>query len=124
MKPTTILCDNKGAITMGLHPFNKPATRHIDIRKHFCWQHVELGNVTTRFKKTADMLADFWSKLTPKPTHERHRDNNFGNQTLGPALGKIQRVVQWFLFFDTNAVEEGWCNWQHQRAFVSCAMLP
>ena len=36
MKPTTIFCDNKGAITMGLHPSNKPATRHIDMRKHFC----------------------------------------------------------------------------------------
>jgi len=35
------------------------------------------------------MLADFLSKQTPKPTHERHRDNTFGNQTLGPALGKI-----------------------------------
>jgi len=34
-KPTTIFCDNKGAITMGLHPSNKPATRHIDMMKHF-----------------------------------------------------------------------------------------
>ena len=34
MKPTTIFCDKKGAITMGLHPSNKPATRHIDMRKH------------------------------------------------------------------------------------------
>jgi len=77
------------------------------MRKHFCRQHVELGNVTTYFKKTADMLADFLSKQTPKPTHERHRDNTFGNQTLEPGLGKIQLVVQLFLFLDTNAVEEG-----------------
>jgi len=94
MKPTTIFCNNKGDITMGLHPSNKPATRHIDMRKLFCRQHVELGNVTTPFKKTADMLADILSKQTPKPTHERHRDNTFGNQPLGPALGKIQHVVQ------------------------------
>ena len=124
MKPTTIFCDKQGAITMGLHPSNKPATRHIDMRKHFRGQHVELGNVTTPFKKTADMLADFLRKQTPKPTHERHRDNSFGDQTLGPALGKIQHVVQWFLLFDTNTVEEGWCNGQHQHAFVSCAMPP
>ena len=56
--------------TMGPHPSNKPATRHIVMRKHFCRQHVELGNVTTYFKKTADMLADFLSKQTPKPTHD------------------------------------------------------
>ena len=70
------------------------------------------------------MLADFLSKQTPKPTYERHCDDTFGNQTLGPALGKIQHVVQWLLFLDTNAVEEGWCNGQHHRAFVSYAMLP
>ena len=49
---------------MGLHPSNKPATRHFDVRKHVCRQHVKLGNVTT----PADMLADFLSKQTPKPT--------------------------------------------------------
>jgi len=92
-KPTTIFCDNKGAITMGLYPSNKPATRHIDMRKHLCRQHVEFGNVTTLFTKSADMLTDILSKQTPKPTHERHRDDTFGNQTLGPALGKIQHVV-------------------------------
>ena len=70
MKPTTIFFDNTGAFTMGLHPSNKPATRHIDIKKLFYRQHAELGTVTTPFKKTADMLADFLSKQTPKPTHE------------------------------------------------------
>ena len=65
MKPTTIFCDNKGAIMMGQHPSNKPATRHIDMRKHFCGQHVELGNITTPYKTTTDMLADFVSKQTP-----------------------------------------------------------
>jgi len=79
---------------MGLHSFNKPATRHIDMRKHLCRQHVELGNVTTPFKKTADMLAGFFSKHTPQPIHERHRDNTFGDQAFGPAFSKIQHVVQ------------------------------
>jgi len=40
------------------------------------------------------MLADFLNKQTPKPTHERHRDNAFRDQALGPALGKIQNMVQ------------------------------
>ena len=26
---TLLFCDNKGAITMSLHPANKPATRHM-----------------------------------------------------------------------------------------------
>jgi len=69
-KPTIFFCDNKGAITMGLHPYNKPTTRHIDMRKHVCRQHVELGNVTTLYRKIIDILGDFLSKQTPKLTHE------------------------------------------------------
>jgi len=96
MRPTTIFCDNKGAITMGLHTSNKPVTGHIDMRKHFCWKHVDFINVTTPYKKTTDMLADFLlSKQTSKPTHgRRHRDNTFGDQALKPALNKIHQVVQ------------------------------
>jgi len=45
-------------------------------------------------KKTTDLLADFLSKQTPKQTHERHRNHAFGDQALGPALDKIQHVVQ------------------------------
>jgi len=48
MKPTTIFYDNKGAITMGLHPSNKPATWHTDlnadattwIRKHEAYDYL------------------------------------------------------------------------------------
>jgi len=53
------------------------------------------------------MVADFLSKQTFKPTDERHRDNTFGDQVLGPALGIIQHVVQWFPLINTNAVKDG-----------------
>ena len=72
-RPTDIFVDNKGAITMGLHPSNKPATRHVDMRVHMLRQHVELGHVSTPFCPTYDMVADYMTKATPKPTHERHR---------------------------------------------------
>ncbi len=39
-RPTDIYEDNKGAITMGLHPANKPATRHVNMRMHMLRQHV------------------------------------------------------------------------------------
>ena len=48
--PTPLFCDNKGSLTMSLHPANKPATRHMDMRRHFRRQHAELGNVKPRFK--------------------------------------------------------------------------
>jgi hypothetical protein len=47
--PTVIYCDNKGDITMGLYLTHKAAMRHVNMREHFCQQHVEAGNVTTSF---------------------------------------------------------------------------
>jgi hypothetical protein len=70
--PTTLFCDNQGVITMTLHPNNKPVSRHIDMRIHFCRQHVELGDVSTTFPPTPNMVADFMTKQTQLLTHERH----------------------------------------------------
>jgi hypothetical protein len=53
---------------MALHPANKPASRHIDMRIHFCRQHVELGDVATTFTPTPDMVADFMSTNTASDT--------------------------------------------------------
>jgi len=53
--PTMLFCDNKGAITMALQPANKPASRHIEMRIHFCRQHVELGEVATTFRNLVRM---------------------------------------------------------------------
>ena len=75
-----LFCDNKGAITMALHPATKPASRHIDMRIHFCRQHVELGDVANTFAPTPDMGADFMTKQTQRLTHERHCRRPFGNQ--------------------------------------------
>ena len=56
-QPTRLFCDNKGALTMSLHPANKPATRHMDMKYHFCRQHTERGDVNL-FVPTPDMVAD------------------------------------------------------------------
>ena len=91
--PTKLFCDNKGAITMSVHPANKPATRHMDMRIHNCRHHVEAGNVETLFESTQNMTADFMSKQTPKPTHERHVARAMGNQAAPIPLADIHRLV-------------------------------
>jgi len=48
-RSTDIYVNNKATITMGLHPSNKPATRHVDMRVHQLCQHVELGHVSDSF---------------------------------------------------------------------------
>jgi hypothetical protein len=92
-RPTDIYVDNKGAITMGLHPANKPATRHVNMRLHMLRQHVELGHVSTPFCPTFDMVADYMTKATPKPTHERHNTRTMGSQSLAPPLTLIQHLI-------------------------------
>jgi len=56
--PTVIYSNNQRSITMGLHPSNKPATRHIDMQQHFLREHVELKNVTTHYIRTDAMVVD------------------------------------------------------------------
>ena len=92
--PTILFCDNQGAITMSLHPSNKPATRHVDCRIHMCRQHVELGHVTSKFKRTGDLTMDMFTKQTPAPTHEKHTATVFGTQIAPLPLFDIQRLVQ------------------------------
>jgi hypothetical protein len=91
--PTTLCCGNKDAITMALHPANKPASRHIDMRIHFCRKNVELCDVPTTFIPTPDMVADFMTKQTQRLTHERPCRRVFGNQLAPIPLEPILRLL-------------------------------
>ena len=91
--PTNLYCDNRGAITMSLHPANKPATRHVDMRRHFCRHHTELGDVKPLFIGTPDMVADFMTKQTLRAIHERHCKRSFGDQLASLPLPPILHLV-------------------------------
>jgi hypothetical protein len=92
--PTILFCDNRGAITMSLHPSNKPATRRVDCRIHMCRQHVKLGHIKSKFKRTGDLTMDMLIKQTPAPTHEKHTTTVFGTQIAPFSLFTSQRIVQ------------------------------
>ena len=91
--PTPLYCDNRDAITMSLHPANKPATRHVDMRRHFCRHHTELEDVGPVFVGTPDMVADFMTKQTLRAIHERHCKRSFGNQHASLPLPPILHLV-------------------------------
>jgi hypothetical protein len=92
-EPTYLYCDTKGAITMSIHPANKPATRHVDMRIHFCRQHTELGDVAPLFVPTPDMVTDCLTKQTPRPVHERHSLRIFGSQDAPVPLTVIRHLM-------------------------------
>jgi len=65
----------------------------VNMRMHMLRQHVELGHVSTPFCPTFDMVADYMTKATPKPTHERHNARTMGSQSLAPPLTLIQHLI-------------------------------
>ena len=58
-----------------------------------CRQHVELGHVVTPYCRTYDMVADYMTKATPKPTHERHNARVMGDQSIAPPLPIIHHLL-------------------------------
>jgi len=91
---TVIYSDNQEAITMEIHPSNKPATRQVDMRRHFLREHVEPKNVTTPYVRTDAMVVDYMTKQTPKPTHTWHFTTIFGNHNSDLPLKPIVKLVE------------------------------
>ena len=91
----TLHCDNKGGITMSLHPANKPATGHVRHASSLCRQHTEQGRVHLVFQPTPSMVAvDLTKGQTPRPTHERHALRSMGKPTARYPFPPILRVVE------------------------------
>jgi hypothetical protein len=62
-----------------------------------CRQHVELGHVKSKFKRTGDLTMDLLTKQTPNPTHEKYHHSTatvFGTQIAPLPLFTIQFIVQ------------------------------
>ena len=57
-----------------------------------------------------------------EPVHSIRRSRCYAPSD--PAIASYPSGSSEPVFLDTNAVEEGWCNGQRHRAFVSYAMLP
>jgi hypothetical protein len=92
-EPTVLFCNNKSALTMSQHPTNKPATRRMEMRSHFCRQHAERKNVRSVFKPTREMVADFISKQTSRETHTCRALRSFGKQDIPIELAPIHHLV-------------------------------
>ena len=60
--PTTLFCDNQGAIRLSKDSTFHARTKHIDIHFHFIRQTVSSGNVSLKYCPTSDMIADIFTK--------------------------------------------------------------
>jgi hypothetical protein len=69
--PTTIYCDNQGAISTSKDDAFHPRTKHIAMRYHLVREKTEGREVTLTYIPTADMAADFFTKSLPRDKLDR-----------------------------------------------------
>ena len=74
-KPTKILEDNQGTISMSRNPRNNSRTKHIDIKYHFVREAVEKNETDIVHCSTQKMVADTLTKGLTKPAFEIHRNS-------------------------------------------------
>jgi Reverse transcriptase (RNA-dependent DNA polymerase) len=69
--PTTLFCDNQGAISLAKNPTHHAKTKHVDVQLHFIRDHIEKGTINVEYCPTEDMLADLMTKGLARERHER-----------------------------------------------------
>eukprot|EP00965_Chrysotila_dentata_P027070 898391-Pleurochrysis_carterae.AAC.2 len=66
-EPTSLALDNKSATDLAYNPEHHTRSKHIDRRHFFVCKKVESLEITVPFVKSADNLADFFTKpLAPR----------------------------------------------------------
>ena len=72
--PTTLFCDNQGAIMLTKDSQYHARTKHIDMRFHFIREAAENGVLTLVYCPTEDMIADILTKALPRVKIVKFRD--------------------------------------------------
>jgi hypothetical protein len=70
-KPTTIFCDNQGAIFLAKNTATKPRTKHINIRHHFIRDCIRNEDIQVEYIDTNNMTADVFTKALPRVKFEK-----------------------------------------------------
>jgi hypothetical protein len=71
--PTTLFCDNQGAIRLSKDATFHGRTKHIDVHFHFIRQTITSGHITMQYCPTDDMIADIFTKSLGRIKYEKFR---------------------------------------------------
>ena len=71
-EPTTIMCDNTGAIEIAKNPVYHNRTKHIELHYHWVREIVEKGRLYPEFCTTMKQTANVLTKALPCPKHQQH----------------------------------------------------
>jgi hypothetical protein len=78
--PIIVRVDNVGAIFMAENVTTTARTKHVDIRYHFVREFVEDGFIRIIFVRTAENIADMFTKNVSGPIYERHSGKFVGSK--------------------------------------------
>jgi hypothetical protein len=73
--PTTLYCDNQGAIRLSKDATFHGRTKHIDVHFHFIRQTITSGSIELIYMPTENMTADIFTKSLPRVKFEKFRDD-------------------------------------------------
>ena len=71
--PTTLFCDNQGAIRLSKDSTFHGCTKHIDVHFHFVRQTVSQDHIELQYCPTNDMIADIFTKPLARLKFEKFR---------------------------------------------------
>ena len=68
LKRIDVFSDSRGSIAMSYNPTHRAASKHVDLADHYVREQVELGRIAVHYVRSADQIADIFTKpLGPKP---------------------------------------------------------
>ena len=70
--PISIKSDSKGARDLAKNNVFHKLSKHIEIRYHYIREKIQDGFVVLNEVKSADNVADIFTKALPEPAHQRH----------------------------------------------------
>ena len=72
VKPIALFSDSKGVIAMAYNPFQRSASKHVDLADHYAREQQERGTITISYIGTQDMIADVLTKPLAFKDFVRH----------------------------------------------------
>ena len=72
--PTVLYEDNQGTMELTKNPKFHNRTKYIDVSYHYVREQVDNKNISVKYCRTEDMLADVMTKGLSKVQFERFRD--------------------------------------------------
>ena len=68
--PATLMVDNNSSIALAQSTKGHSHAKHINIRHHYIWEHIQEGDLEVIHVPSTKNIADICTKPLPRATHD------------------------------------------------------